>query len=86
MRFLWAAGPQLKADNTCIYNCSFAKRLTPSKAFAECLYMYLMCGTGFGFSVEEEEVMKLPEVPEIKSGEALSKILIEDSKAGWATQ
>ena len=25
MRFLWAAGPAAKADNTCIYNCSFAK-------------------------------------------------------------
>jgi len=43
-----------------------------------------MCGTGFGFSVEQEEVMKLPEVPEIKSGQALAKIVIEDSKAGWA--
>ena len=43
-----------------------------------------MCGTGFGFSVEEEEVNKLPEVPEIKSGQGLATILIEDSKAGWA--
>ena len=25
MRFLWAAGPAAKADNTTIYNCSFAK-------------------------------------------------------------
>tara|TARA_R110000824_G_scaffold80564_1_gene202647 strand:- start:13466 stop:15331 length:1866 start_codon:yes stop_codon:yes gene_type:complete len=82
MRFLWAAGPAAKADNTCIYNCSFAK-INSIEAFAECLYV-LMCGTGFGFSVETEEVMKLPEVPEIKSGRALSKILIEDSKAGWA--
>ena len=82
MRFLWAAGPAAKADNTCIYNCSFAK-INPIEAFAECLYV-LMCGTGFGFSVESEEVMKLPEVPEIKSGQALTKILIEDSKAGWA--
>ena len=82
MRFLWAAGPAAKADNTCIYNCSFAK-INSIEAFAECLYV-LMCGTGFGFSVESEEVMKLPEVPEIKSGQALTKILIEDSKAGWA--
>ena len=82
MRFLWAAGPAAKADNTCIYNCSFAK-INSIEAFAECLYV-LMCGTGFGFSVEQEEVMKLPEVPEIKSGQALAKILIEDSKAGWA--
>jgi ribonucleoside-diphosphate reductase alpha chain len=43
-----------------------------------------MCGTGFGFSVEKEEVDKLPEVPEIKSGQGLAKLPIADSKAGWA--
>ena len=82
MRFLWAAGPAAKADNTCIYNCSFAK-INSVDAFAECLYV-LMCGTGFGFSVEAEEVEKLPSVPEIKSGQGLAKVLIDDSKAGWA--
>ena len=82
MRFLWAAGPAAKYDNTCIYNCSFAK-INSVEAFAECLYI-LMCGTGFGFSVEKEEVDKLPTIPEIKSGQALEKIPIFDSKAGWA--
>jgi len=82
MRFLWAAGPAAKADNTTIYNCSFAK-INTVDAFSECLYI-LMCGTGFGFSVEQEEVGKLPAVPEIRSGQALKKILIEDSKKGWA--
>ena len=82
MRFLWAAGPAAKKDNTCIYNCSFAK-INCVDAFAECLYI-LMCGTGFGFSVEQEEVDKLPTIPEIRSGQALGKIVIEDSKPGWA--
>ena len=82
MRFLWAAGPAAKADNTCIYNCSFAK-INSVEAFAECLYI-LMCGTGFGFSVESEEVEKLPLIPEIKSGQAIKKVMIEDSKKGWA--
>ena len=82
MRFLWAAGPAAEFDNTCIYNCAFGK-INAVDAFAECLYV-LMCGTGYGFSVEQEEVEKLPEVPEIKSGQALPKILIADSKAGWA--
>ena len=49
MRFLWAAGPAAQFDNTCIYNCAFAK-INSVEAFAECLYI-LMCGTGFGFSV-----------------------------------
>ena len=82
MRFLWAAGPAAKADNTTIYNCSFAK-INCIEAFAECLYV-LMCGTGFGFSVESKEVSKLPVVPEIKSGQGIAKVDIKDSKAGWA--
>ena len=82
MRFLWAAGPAAKFDNTCIYNCSFAK-INTVEAFAECLYI-LMCGTGFGFSVEKEEVDKLPVIPVIKSGRGLDTIPIFDSKAGWA--
>ena len=82
MRFLWAAGPAAKKDNTCIYNCSFAK-INSVDAFAECLYI-LMCGTGFGFSVEQEEVDKLPAIPEIRSGRALKKVMIADSKPGWA--
>ena len=82
MRFLWAAGPAAKKDNTCIYNCSFAK-INSVDAFAECLYI-LMCGTGFGFSVEQEEIDKLPAIPEIRSGQALKKVMIADSKPGWA--
>ena len=49
MRMLWAAGEAAEKDNTCIYNCSFAK-INCVEAFAECLHI-LMCGTGFGFSV-----------------------------------
>jgi len=82
MRFLWAAGPAANFDNTCIYNCAFGK-INSVESFAECLYI-LMCGTGFGFSIEKEEVNKLPEVPEIKSGQGLPKRIIADSKAGWA--
>ena len=82
MRFLWAAGAPAEFDNTCIYNCAFAK-INCVEAFAECLYI-LMCGTGFGFSVEEEEVNQLPEVPNIKSAIGKPKITLEDSKKGWA--
>jgi ribonucleoside-diphosphate reductase alpha chain len=82
MRFLWAAGPAAEFDNTCIYNCAFAK-INCIEAFSECLYI-LMCGTGFGFSVETEEVNKLPKIPVIKSGRGLEQIIIPDSKRGWA--
>ena len=39
MRFLWAAGPAAKADNTTIYNCSFAKMCFSS---LDTLYAFLM--------------------------------------------
>ena len=82
MRFLWSSGPAAEKDNTVIYNCSFAK-LNCVEAFAECLHI-LMCGTGFGFSVEAEEVEKLPSIPEIKSGKDIARVIIEDSREGWA--
>ena len=82
MRFLWSSGPAAEKDNTVIYNCSFAK-LNCVDAFAECLHI-LMCCTGFGFSVEAEEVEKLPSIPEIKSGKDIARVIIEDSREGWA--
>ena len=82
MRFLWSAGEAARRDNTVIYNCSFAK-MNCVEAFAECLHI-LMCGTGFGFSVEQEEVDKLPSIPEIKSGRDHPLQPIYDSREGWA--
>ena len=83
MRMLWAAGEAAEKDNTCIYNCSFAK-INCVEAFAECLHI-LMCGTGFGFSVTQEDVSQLPSVPEgIESGQNKPKITIDDSREGWA--
>ena len=82
MRMLWAAGPAAEKDNTVFYNFSFAK-LNCVEAFADCFHI-LMCGTGFGFSVEIEETEKLPSIPEIKSGKDKARIIIEDSREGWA--
>ena len=81
MRLLWSAGEAAKRDNTCIYNCAFAK-IDCVEAFAECLHI-LMCGTGFGFSVRQEDVAKLPVVPKIQSAKGDTHI-IEDSREGWA--
>lgn len=81
MRALWAAGPAAKADNTTMYNCSFAN-VDSTDSFSEALYI-LMCGTGFGFSVEKEHVEKLPIVPKLTSAGS-GVFVIEDSKKGWA--
>jgi ribonucleoside-triphosphate reductase len=81
MRFLWAAGAPAKESNVTIYNCAFSAVDTPD-AFAEALYI-LMCGTGYGFSVEGKYVDQLPLVPKdiLPTGQVH---LIDDSKIGWA--
>jgi ribonucleoside-triphosphate reductase (thioredoxin) len=81
MRFLWAAGGPAKADNATIYNCSFAT-IDNILAFSEALYI-LMCGCGYGFSVENKYTSQLPVVPEqILLSERIH--IVEDSKNGWA--
>lgn len=81
MRFLWSAGEPAEADNTTIYNCSFAAVDRP-EVFAEALYI-LMCGTGYGFSVENKYVQQLPAVP--SDIHLTDKIyIIDDSRKGWA--
>ena len=77
MRALWAAGPAALADNTTMYNCSFAS-IQSVQSFAEALYI-LMCGTGDGFSVQKKFIdsEKLPIVPE-QSFSSLEKVSIED--------
>lgn len=81
MRSLMTAGEALRRENVAGYNCSYCPIDRP-KAFAEVLYV-LMCGTGVGFSVERQEISKLPSVPEGFDRTAFD-IVVGDSKLGWA--
>ena len=81
MRAMMTAGPALMRDNTCGYNCSYLP-VDDQKSFDEAMFI-LLCGTGVGFSVENEVVQKLPDVPE-KLFESDTTILVKDSKEGWA--
>lgn len=81
MRSLMTAGEALRRENVAGYNCSYVPIDRP-KAFAEVLYV-LMCGTGVGFSVERQEISKLPLVPENFDRTAFD-IVVGDSKLGWA--
>jgi ribonucleoside-diphosphate reductase alpha chain len=81
MRSMMTAGPALARDNICGYNCSYIPVDSP-RAFDECMYI-LMCGTGVGFSVERENVEKLPVVSDNFS-ESDTVINVADSKPGWA--
>ena len=81
MRALMTAGEALKRDNIAGYNCAFTA-IDRTNAFDEIMYV-LMNGTGVGFSVEREEVNKLPVVAE-DFFHSDTVIGVADSKQGWA--
>ena len=81
MRAMMTSGPALARDNICGYNCSYIPVDSP-RSFDECMYI-LMCGTGVGFSVERENVDKLPVVSDNFSSSS-TVINVADSKPGWA--
>jgi len=98
MRALMTAGPALERDPMAGYNCSFVA-VDDVRAFDEILYI-LMCGTGVGFSVERQFIANLPIVgarvlihengrTTVGCVDAFKSIdhtiVVEDSKAGWAT-
>lgn len=81
MRALMTAGEALRRDHIAGYNCAFVAidRVT---AFDEILYI-LMCGTGVGFTVERDQVAKLPVVAE-EFHQTDTTLVVADSKLGWA--
>lgn len=81
MRAMMTSGPALARDNICGYNCSYIPVDSP-RSFDECMYI-LMCGTGVGFSVERENVDKLPVVSDAMH-DTDTVIKVGDSKPGWA--
>ena len=81
MRALMTAGPALDRCHVGGYNCSYIPVDSP-RAFDECMYI-LMCGTGVGFSVERNNIDKLPIVNEAFH-ETDTIIKVGDSRPGWA--
>lgn len=81
MRLLQFAGKAARKTNVAAYNCSFIAP-TRFEDFAEIVYIS-MCGTGVGFSVEHQNVEKLPQI-ERQSSEKFPDYVIDDSKEGWA--
>ena len=81
MRALMTAGKALEKDNVAGYNCAYTA-VDSLRAFDECLYI-LMCGTGLGFSVERQNIQKLPVIAE-DFHETDTVIVVRDSKIGWA--
>ncbi len=90
MRLMWSAGEAARTTNVSGYNCSF---IAPSKIedFGEIMYLS-MCGTGVGFSVEQQNVQKFPQIKKqtgpsakLRIGKKIPTHVVEDSKEGWAS-
>ncbi len=80
MRVMMSAGKALHEHHVAGYNCAYTP-IDDLKRFSEILYI-LMCGTGVGFSVERDEIEKLPIIPSKWSGK--TTIVVPDTKLGWA--
>jgi ribonucleoside-triphosphate reductase len=81
MRLVATAGPVAARDNSCLYNCAYLP-IDSWQSFSEMLFL-LMCGCGVGFSVEQENVSKLP-VIKPSTGAMRDDYVIEDTREGWA--
>lgn len=81
MRSLMTAGAALERDNIAGYNCAYLP-IQDVKCFDEAMFI-LMNGTGVGYSVERQDINKLPEIAETFH-DTETTIRVADSKAGWA--
>lgn len=81
MRLMWSAGKAARATNVAAYNCSFIAPTT-FQDLGEIMYLS-MCGAGVGFSVEQQNVQKFPQI-KFQTGKKLNTYTIQDSKEGWA--
>ncbi|KKR31904.1 MAG: Ribonucleoside-triphosphate reductase [Parcubacteria group bacterium GW2011_GWF2_39_8b] len=81
MRLLQFAGNATRVNNICAYNCSY---IAPEKwrDFSEIMFIS-MSGTGVGWSVESDNIQKLPQIKR-QTGKKLATFVVPDSKEGWA--
>ena len=81
MRALMTSGVALDKCHVAGYNCSYIP-VDSLRSFDETMYI-LMCGTGVGFSVERENVDKLPIINEHFEN-STTIIKVGDSRSGWS--
>lgn len=81
MRLLQFAGLPASKTSVCAYNCSY---IAPEcfQDLAEIMYIS-MCGAGVGWSVESQNVQKLPQI-KLQTGKCLPAHIVPDNKEGWA--
>lgn len=83
MRSLQFAGKPISINNARIYNCSFLPIDHPD-AFSEIMFL-LLGGSGVGYSVQHQDVEKLPELigpKELRHNQRPKRYLVNDSIEG----
>ena len=80
MRSLQFAGKAIEVNNSRIFNCAYLP-IDSMHAFSETMFL-LLSGTGVGYSVQEDDVTKLPAIK--KPTGRHRRYVIQDSIMGWA--
>lgn len=81
MRSMQFGGKPIEDKNARMYNCTYSP-VDRIEFFSEAMYL-LLCGCGVGFSVEFENINKLPELKS-PSFTNIKHVTIEDSVEGWS--
>lgn len=81
MRSLQFGGKPIELSPNRLYNCAYAP-IDDTAVFGEIMFL-LLGGTGFGYSVQQHHIDKLPDLVGPKSRRR--RHLIGDSIEGWAT-
>lgn len=79
MRSLQFGGKAIEVNPVRLFNCSYLP-IDHYKAFSETMFL-LLSGTGVGYSVQNHDISKLPE---IKKAEKHRRFLVPDNIEGWA--
>lgn len=81
MRSMQFGGKPIVDKNARMYNCTYSP-VDRMEFFSEAMYL-LLCGCGVGFSVEYDNVNKLPTLKKPSFTE-IQHVTIEDSVEGWS--
>ena len=81
MRSLQFGGKAIELNNARIYNCAFLP-VDSIHSFSETMFL-LLGGTGVGYSVQQHQIEKLPEIRK-PNYDRKKKYVVQDSIIGWA--
>jgi len=81
MRSLQFGGKAIELNNARVYNCAFLP-IDSIHSFSETMFL-LLGGTGVGYSVQNHQIEKLPEIRK-PNYDRKKRYVVQDSIIGWA--